>query len=176
MTWRMSIGQHIRRSCKFIQIKQYKTDSLGLIHSVYCHRNKLEMPAKVSKESVGKPVEKDGVTKPVGDKKKRQKARKESYNIYINKVLKQIYPEFGISRSAMSIMDSMSNFIFENVAKHAAELAKKANKQTIGQREMQSACKLVFHGELTKHSISEGAKAINRYEKKEMSTSQSSLS
>ena len=39
-----------------------------------------------------------------GDKKKKKK-RKESYGIYIYKVLKQVHPDTGISGKAMSIMN-----------------------------------------------------------------------
>jgi hypothetical protein len=38
-----------------------------------------------------------------GDKK-RKRRRKESYSIYIYKVLKQVHPDTGISSKAMSIM------------------------------------------------------------------------
>ena len=50
-----------------------------------------------------------------GDKKKR-KRRKESYGIYIYKVLKQVHPDTGISGKAMSIMNSFVNDIFERIA------------------------------------------------------------
>ena len=58
------------------------------------------MPPKVS----GKAAKKAGkaaknITK--GDKKKHRK-RKESYAIYIYKVLKQVHPDTGISSKAMS--------------------------------------------------------------------------
>jgi hypothetical protein len=40
------------------------------------------------------------------DGKKHRKKRKESYAIYIFKVLKQIHPDTGVSSRAMSIMNS----------------------------------------------------------------------
>jgi histone H2B len=40
-----------------------------------------------------------------GDKKRR-KSRKESYSVYIYRVLKQVHPDTGISSKAMSIMNS----------------------------------------------------------------------
>ncbi|XP_033220636.1 histone H2B-like [Belonocnema kinseyi] len=42
------------------------------------------------------------------DKKKRRKT-KESYAIYIYKVLKQVYPDTGVSSKAMIIMNSFVN-------------------------------------------------------------------
>jgi len=70
------------------------------------------MPPKTS----GKAAAKSGkaakaVTK--GDKKKRKGKRKESYAIYIYKVLKQVHPDTGVSSKAMSIMNSFVNDLFE---------------------------------------------------------------
>ena len=45
-----------------------------------------------------------------GDKKRRRK-RRESYSIYIYKVLKQVHPDTGISSKAMNIMNSFVNDI-----------------------------------------------------------------
>ena len=38
------------------------------------------------------------------DSQKRKQKRKESYTIYIYKVLKQVHPDTGVSFKAMSIM------------------------------------------------------------------------
>merc|ERR1712071_76233 len=52
-----------------------------------------------------------------GDKKKRKGKRKESYAIYIYKVLKQVHPDTGVSSKAMSITNSFVNDLFERVAR-----------------------------------------------------------
>ena len=49
-----------------------------------------------------------------GDKKMRNKKRKDSYAIYIYKVLKQVHPDTGVS--SMSIMNSFVNNLFERIA------------------------------------------------------------
>nr|XP_019574308.1 PREDICTED: histone H2B type 1-A-like [Rhinolophus sinicus] len=54
------------------------------------------------KKAVSKTQKKEG--------KKRKKCRKESYSIYIYKVLKQVHPDTGISSKAMSIMNSFLPF------------------------------------------------------------------
>ncbi|ODM59410.1 Histone H2B, partial [Orchesella cincta] len=48
--------------------------------------------------------------------KRRKHKRKESYAIYIYKVLKQVHPDTGVSSKAMSIMNSFVNDIFERIA------------------------------------------------------------
>ncbi|KAL3290494.1 hypothetical protein HHI36_023835 [Cryptolaemus montrouzieri] len=97
------------------------------------------------------------------DKRKKRK-RKESYAIYIYKVLKQVHPDTGISSKAMSIMNSFVNDIFERIAAEASRLAHYNYKRsTITSREIQTAVRLLLPGELAKHAVSEGTKAITKY-------------
>ena len=98
-----------------------------------------------------------------GDKKKRRKKRKESYAIYIYKVLKQVHPDTGISSKAMSIMNSFVNDIFERIAAEASRLAHYNKRSTITSREIQTAVRLLLPGELAKHAVSEGTKAVTKY-------------
>uniref|UniRef100_A0A8C0A4K1 Core Histone H2A/H2B/H3 domain-containing protein n=1 Tax=Bos mutus grunniens TaxID=30521 RepID=A0A8C0A4K1_BOSMU len=68
-------------------------------------------PKKGSKKAVTKAQKKDG--------KKRKRSRKESYSVYVYKVLKQVHPVTGISSKAMGIMNSFINDIFELIAGEA---------------------------------------------------------
>lgn len=119
------------------------------------------MPGKVAAKKGEKkaPATK---SKPSGEKKKR-KSRKESYSIYIYKVLKQVHPDTGISSKAMSIMNSFVNDIFERIATEASRLAHYNKKHTITSREVQTAVRLHLPGELSKHAVSEGTKAVTKY-------------
>ncbi|KAL2740375.1 hypothetical protein V1478_000516 [Vespula squamosa] len=96
------------------------------------------------------------------DKKKKRK-RKESYAIYIYKVLKQVHPDTGISSKAMSIMNSFVNDVFERIAAEASRLAHYNKRSTITSREIQTAVRLLLPGELAKHAVSEGTKAVTKY-------------
>ena len=97
-----------------------------------------------------------------GDKK-RKRRRRESYSIYIYKVLKQVHPDTGISSKAMSIMNSFVNDIFERIAAEASRLTQYNKKSTITSREIQTAVRLLLPGELAKHAVSEGTKAVTKY-------------
>ncbi|XP_064613610.1 histone H2B, gonadal-like [Liolophura sinensis] len=97
-----------------------------------------------------------------GDKKKRRR-RKESYGIYIYKVMKQVHPDTGISSKAMSTMNSFVNDIFERIAAEASRLAHYNKRSTITSREIQTAVRLLLPGELAKHAVSEGTKAVTKY-------------
>ncbi|KAI0875353.1 histone H2B [Xylaria nigripes] len=102
-------------------------------------------------------------TASTGEKKKRTKARKETYSSYIYKVLKQVHPDTGISNRAMSILNSFVNDIFERVATEASKLAAYNKKSTISSREIQTSVRLILPGELAKHAVSEGTKAVTKY-------------
>lgn len=113
---------------------------------------------KISKKGSKKAVAKS--TKP-GRKKRRP--RKESYAIYVYKVLKQVHPDTGISSKAMSIMNSFVKDIFERIASEASRLAHYNKRSTISSREIQTAVRLLLPGELAKHAVSEGTKAVTKY-------------
>ncbi|XP_072345688.1 histone H2B 7-like [Scyliorhinus torazame] len=95
--------------------------------------------------------------------KKRRRARKESYSIYIYKVMKQVHPDTGISTKAMSIMNFFVNDIFERIAGEASHLAHYNKRSTISSREVQTAMRLLLPGELAKHAVLEGTKAVTKY-------------
>ena len=106
---------------------------------------------------------KAAVNKAAGEGKKKRRSRKESYSIYVYKVLKQVHPDTGISSKAMSIMNSFVNDIFERIAGEASRLANYNKKSTISSREIQTAIRLLLPGELAKHAVSEGTKAVTKY-------------
>jgi histone H2B len=117
------------------------------------------MPPATSKKG----EKKAGKAKAAAGGGKRRKKRKETYSIYIYKVLKQVHPDTGISSKGMLIMNSFVNDIFERIAAEAAKLAKYNTKATISSREIQTAIRLLLPGELAKHAVSEGTKAVTKY-------------
>jgi histone H2B len=94
---------------------------------------------------------------------KHNKKRVESYSSYIYKVLKQVHSETGISKRGMSIMNSFINDIFERIATEASRLARYNKKATLSSREIQTAVRLMLPGELAKHAVSEGTKAVTKF-------------
>ncbi|CAM9137958.1 unnamed protein product, partial [Ectocarpus fasciculatus] len=94
---------------------------------------------------------------------KSNKKRVESYSSYIYKVLKQVHPETGISKRGMSILNSFINDIFERLATEAGRLARYNKKSTLSSREIQTSVRLTLPGELAKHAVSEGTKAVTKF-------------
>ncbi|KAI3975140.1 hypothetical protein MKX01_038468 [Papaver californicum] len=116
-------------------------------------------PAKAEKRL---PVIKEGSGLIEKNKKKIKKSN-ETYKIYIFKVLKQVHPDIGISSKAMGIMNSFINDIFEKLAQESSRLARYNKKPTITSREIQTSVRLVLPGELAKHAVSEGTKAVTKF-------------
>jgi histone H2B len=104
-----------------------------------------------------------GAQQQAAQKKKRKKQAAETFKIYVYKVLKQVHPDTGISSRAMSVMNSFVNDTFEKIAFEASKLARINKKPTITSREIQTSVRLNLPGELAKHAVSEGTKAVTKY-------------
>ena len=60
-------------------------------------------------------------------------------------------------------MNSFVNDIFEWIASEASKLTSYNKKSTLSSREIQTAVRLILPGELAKHAVSEGTKAVTKY-------------
>ncbi|GMH75098.1 hypothetical protein TrLO_g12819 [Triparma laevis f. longispina] len=63
-------------------------------------------------------------------------------------------------------MNSFINDTFEKIASEAGDettLVKKNGKSTLSSREIQTAVHLILPGELAKHAVSEGTKAVTKF-------------
>merc|ERR1711957_43547 len=117
----------------------------------------------IATSTTATPAIKKQVGRKPNDGKKRRKTRHETFSIYIYKVLKEVHSDVGISKKSMSIMNSFIKDIFEKIAMEGSKLVRYDKKHTLSAREVQSAVKLILPGELAKHAIIEGAKAVNKF-------------
>jgi histone H2B len=121
-------------------------------------------PKKTTGSAKGTPAAKAGkrAAKKV-DKNAAKRRRIETFSVYIYRVLKQVHPETGISKRSMHILNSFVNDIFEKIALEASKLVRYNKKHTLSSREVQTAVRLLLPGELAKHAVSEGTKAVTKY-------------
>merc|ERR1719264_1786230 len=105
-------------------------------------------PSKTNRASAGKP---------------KTKKRTETFSLYICRVLKQVHPDTGISKRSMSIMNSFINDTFERIALESSKLVRYNKKRTLSSREIQTSVRLLLPGELAKHAVSEGTKAVTKF-------------
>ncbi|THW55571.1 histone-fold-containing protein [Aureobasidium pullulans] len=103
-----------------------------------------KMPATTTKNE-------DGSEKKI--RKKKRKNDPTNFHAYIHKVQKEMYPTLSMSKTAMCIMNDFTN----------GNLCKKQKKATLQAHDIQRATKLVIGGQLAKHAITEGTKAIRQY-------------
>ena len=90
----------------------------------------------------------------------RRKKRKESFSVYISRVLKYVHPDTRISVRAMRIMNSFVNNLFELIATEASKLVIYNKKSTMTARDIQTSTRLLLPGELAVHACCEGNKAV----------------
>ena len=60
-------------------------------------------------------------------------------------------------------MNSFVHDVFDKVMAEAAKLTRYNKKSTISSREVQTAVRLALPGELAKHAVSEGTKAVTKF-------------
>ncbi len=68
-----------------------------------------------------------------------------------------------MSKKAIAILNSFVGDIFERIATEAGKVARYNKKNTLSSREIQTGVRLVLPGELAKHAVSEGTKAVTKY-------------
>eukprot|EP01096_Ripella_sp_DP13-Kostka_P012187 TRINITY_DN5031_c0_g1_i1.p1 TRINITY_DN5031_c0_g1~~TRINITY_DN5031_c0_g1_i1.p1 ORF type:complete len:225 (-),score=102.60 TRINITY_DN5031_c0_g1_i1:15-647(-) len=85
------------------------------------------------------------------------------YATYTYKVLRQVHPDIGISNKAMLVMDHLIDDCFSKIFAEAQQLTELNKKLTLTSREIQTAVRLVLPGELAKHAVSEGTKAVCKF-------------
>merc|ERR1712224_530405 len=99
--------------------------------------------------------------------KKRRKVDDRDYKRHVGIVLRQIHPGMTMSSSATRIMNSFLQDCFERISDEAGRLGhhpeSKRKHSRIEAREVQTAVRLLLPGELSKHAISEGTKAVTKY-------------
>ena len=90
---------------------------------------------------------------------------------YIRKILKQVHPDTGITLNALTQLNALLNMIGTEISEKASfltghKMTKKLlmkKKSTCSSRSIQSAVRLTLPGEIGKHAVSEGTKAITRF-------------
>lgn len=97
------------------------------------------------------------------DGKKTKHNRVETFATYICRVLKQIHPDCTISKKSIFVVNSFMTDIFDRTMVEAGKLARYSKRSTVSSRDVQSAIRLVLPGELAKHAVSEGTKAVTKY-------------
>ncbi|XP_067890535.1 histone H2B, gonadal-like [Heterodontus francisci] len=108
-----------------------------------------------------------------GKRNKRKSGLREEQNFFkssqeplfhnVDKVMKQFHHDNNSSFKATSIMNSFVNDTFKWIIGEASCLAHDNKRHNISFWEIQTIACLLLPGELVKHAVSGGAKAVTKY-------------
>ena len=88
-----------------------------------------------------------------------------SLTTYVKRVLKQVHPDTRISSQAIYMVEELDQYLITSIMNVVTTLMAHdpAEKKTCSAREIQTAVRLILPGEIQKHAISEGTKAVTTY-------------
>lgn len=102
--------------------------------------------------------EKDG-----GLKTRKTKKQNRGFTTYIYRVLKNVHPDTSITQIASNQLNDYLVVLTREIGKLAGESSQSEDKITITSREIQHAVRTILPNELAKHAVSEGTKAVTKY-------------
>jgi histone H3/H4 len=86
------------------------------------------------------------------------------FKTYIYRVLKHVHPDTGLSGDGLSSTNNFIKITLKRIMNVVNRLMLgSGGRKTISAREIQTAVRLAFPGELAKHAVSEGTKAVITY-------------
>nr|QBK85671.1 MAG: histone 2A-domain-containing protein [Marseillevirus LCMAC101] len=94
-----------------------------------------------------------------------------NFEIYIRRVLKQVHPDAGISGSALASLNNLVKITIQKIMVAINRILLATGKKTINSRDVQDAIRLILPGEVRKHAISEGTKAVTKYNSSKLNAS-----
>ena len=122
-------------------------------------------PGSIAKRGRGRPAGAGtGVAKKgPGGPSRQQFSKEERLQRWIYKILKNVDPEFGLSKKAMTAMNSIILDVYRKISREAANLSRSRGNKSLRAIDIQTATKLRLPGEIQKHALSEAAKALTKY-------------
>ena len=125
--------------------------------------------ASGAKEKIVKKVEKKPGQEE--EEKRRKKPDHEGFHVFINRTLKNMHPEMGITKNGMEVMNSFVKDLLDRFASEAGTLCRYQKRDTLSISHVQGAIKLVLPPGVAEPCIKEGNDAIaalERFEKEHL--------
>ena len=97
-------------------------------------------------------------------KKRVQKLRDgNSFQTYIFRVLKEVKPDLSISKQSMTLLNQILADLFDDMMDESRRLMIFTKKNTLTSREVESAVKILFPGELRKLGVQYGKQSLAKF-------------
>jgi histone H2B len=107
-----------------------------------------------------------------GPKKAKKRTEAQKWSMYVHKTLHTVHPKLTISSRSMKIMGSLVEDLFDRIRSEASQIAKMNKTKTLTAREVQTTARLMLPGDLSKHAMGEGTKAVAKYNNHQLSLKQ----
>ncbi len=88
---------------------------------------------------------------------------KTSFQTYIYRVLKEVKPELGISKNGIGLINNILAELFIKIMQDARNLMIFSKKQTLSSKEIETAIKLHFPGELQKLAVQTSRASMQKF-------------
>lgn len=111
------------------------------------------------KRTAGKATKTGEAKKKKGSHHKKQ----QRWDLYIHRALRQVYKRGTLSKAAVRVLSSFVEDMFNKIQSEAVFVARINKVKTLTAREIQTSARLLLPPELAKHAMSEGTKAVAKY-------------
>ncbi|AIN99657.1 histone H2B variant [Leishmania panamensis] len=102
--------------------------------------------------------------KSASDRKRRHnQKRNQHWDLYIHRALRRFFKRGTLSKAAVRVLSSFIEDMFNRIQTEAVFVAKINKVKTLTAREIQTSARLLLPPELAKHAMSEGTKAVAKY-------------
>lgn len=96
-------------------------------------------------------------------KRKGHHKKQQRWDLYIHRALRQVYKRGTLSKAAVRVLSSFVEDMFNKIQSEAVFVARINKVKTLTAREIQTSARLLLPPELAKHAMSEGTKAVAKY-------------
>ena len=86
------------------------------------------------------------------------------FHTYIVRTLHALYPNIKISKQAVDVLNTMCLDVLENLGTESMTLMRRHGTQTLSAKEIATATRLCFPGDLSKYAIEEAEKSFRMSE------------
>lgn len=83
--------------------------------------------------------------------------------LYIDKIMKQIDSNITLSTDAKKYLQNILIECIEQFAKYSSDIMNNSRTKTLSSRDIQTATRIFFVGELAKHAVFYGTKAVTKF-------------
>uniref|UniRef100_A0A914HWX0 Histone H2A/H2B/H3 domain-containing protein n=1 Tax=Globodera rostochiensis TaxID=31243 RepID=A0A914HWX0_GLORO len=96
-------------------------------------------------------------------RRRKKEPRKQSYKLYIRRVLRDVHVDKEISIRTLNIMNSFVNDAFDRIASEATRIAHYDRRKTVTLRDMEYAVRLVLPDGMAKTGNQGASKVMTKF-------------